>query len=499
MRANAKQIALATGGTFLVEAMDPRELVRGVSWDSRAIRFGDLYVALPGERVDGHRFVAPALRNGARAVLVTMRPDDATCLLAREMGAAVIEVPNTAHAVTDLARWWRTQLHGLVIGITGSTGKTTTKNLVRDVIAAKRRVVATEGNQNNELGVPKTILSADPETEAIVVEMGMRGLRQIAELCDFVRPHWGLVTNVGTSHIELLGSRENIAAAKSELIASLPAADGVAFLNGADDMSDALWNHAGLQAWPSRRVCFDGSGAYRAQADPSDWRHAHSVWAENIVLDDQGRPGFDLCASGFSEDLGEDGDIASVQRRACRLLLRGAHNVANACAAAAVGMQLGLGIDDVVQALSAAEPEQGRAEVVSARGGFTVINDAYNANPDSMRAALNMLASLDVPGSRVAVLGDMLELGDHARACHEDMGRLAAGLGIDCVVCIGEQAQFIAAAAQMAGMPAAAVVRADTVSDVLGELDVRLHPGDAVLVKASHSMGLARVVEGLVN
>ena len=156
-------------------------------------------------------------------------------------------------------------------------------------------------------------------------------------------------------------------------------------------------------------------------------------------------------------------------------------------------------MDDIARALSAAEPEQGRAQVIAARGGFTVINDAYNANPDSMRAALNMLASFDASGKRIAVLGDMLELGDYSRACHEAVGRLAAELPIDCIVCMGPESRAIADAAAAAGMAADAVVRADTTSDVLGELDIRVRPGDAVLVKASHSMGLARVVEGLVN
>ena len=300
MRANAKQIAACTGGSLLVEPLDARALATGVSWDSRTVAEGDLYVALPGERVDGHAFVADALRSGAIAALVTMRPDDATCLLAREMGAAVIEVPDTAHALVDFARWWRTQLRGLVIGVTGSTGKTTTKNLVRDVLSAAGTVTATEGNQNNELGVPKTILSANPETDFVVVEMGMRGSGQIAQLCDFVRPHWGVVTNVGTSHIELLGSRENIAHAKAELIVALPATSGVAFLNGADDLSDEIWGFSGLERWHNERVCFDGSGSYDVSCDASDWRRRPALWAEDIELDEQGRAHFSLCARGFS-------------------------------------------------------------------------------------------------------------------------------------------------------------------------------------------------------
>ena len=171
-----------------MEPLDPRALLTGITWDSRDVCAGDLYVALPGERADGHDFVAAALSAGALGALVMQPVAEDVRALARELGAAVIDVPDTAGAVTDLAREWRSHLQGCVIALTGSTGKTTTKNLVRDVLAAAHSVVATVGNQNNELGVPKTLLSAEPETEAVVVEMGMRGTGQIAELCSFVRP-----------------------------------------------------------------------------------------------------------------------------------------------------------------------------------------------------------------------------------------------------------------------------------------------------------------------
>ncbi|MDO4290138.1 MAG: UDP-N-acetylmuramoyl-tripeptide--D-alanyl-D-alanine ligase [Eggerthellaceae bacterium] len=501
MRLNHKQIATYTGGSFVVSPIDAAELMRGVTWDSREVEPGWLYVALPGERTDGHVFVASALRAGARAALVSEMPDAATCALARELGASVIEVPNTAAAITDLARAWRGHLKGRVIGLTGSTGKTTTKNLVRDVAAAGLSVVATKANQNNELGVPRTLLAADPDTQVVVVEMGMRGLGQIAALCDFVRPDWGLITNVGESHIELLGSRENIARAKAELIAALPKGSGVAFLNAADDMADFVWDTSGLRAWGNERVSFNGAGA---AAQPC-------VWAEGVELDDEGRPRFTLCARGFapvptnasaSTPLAvadTDADGAAVERAACHLSLRGMHNVHNACAAAAVGRRLGLSLDVVARALERSVPESGRQEVITARGGFTIVNDAYNANPDSMRASLSTFCALSVRGRRVAVLGDMGELGDFARACHEGIGRMAATLPLDMLICVGELSEHIAAAAEEAGMDESRVVRARTVADVLEVLDAYLEKDDAVLVKASHFMGLTRVVEGLVS
>lgn len=533
MRLNHKQIASYTGGSFVVSPIDAAELMLGVTWDSREVEPGWLYVALLGERTDGHRFVAPALRAGARAALVSEVPDASTCALARELGASVIEVPNTAAAITDLARAWRGHLTGRVIGLTGSTGKTTTKNLVRDVAAAGLSVVATKANQNNELGVPRTLLSADPDTQVVVVEMGMRGVGQIAALCDFVKPDWGLITNVGESHIELLGSRENIARAKAELIAALPKGSGVAFLNADDDMTDFVWDISGLGAWGNECVSFNGAGAaggsgcdvagapaadeggveLRFEAAQPSPRPAPSssaaqpcVWAEDVALDDEGRPRFTLCARGFAPAPANanastplDADAAAVERAACHLSLRGMHNVHNACAAAAVGRRLGLSLDVIARALESSVPESGRQEVIAARGGFTIVNDAYNANPDSMRASLSTFCALSVRGRRVAVLGDMGELGDFARACHEGIGRVAATLPLDLLVCVGELSEHIAAAAEEAGMDKSRVVRVRTVADVLEVLDAYLEKDDAVLVKASHFMGLTRVVEGLVS
>ena len=492
MRLNAKQIAACTGGSFIVDPLDSRSLATGLTWDSRDVKPGDVYVALPGERVDGHDFVGASLRAGAIVALVMQPLDEAARLLAREMGAAVIEVPDTAHAVSDLAREWRAHLHGRVIALTGSTGKTTTKNLVRAVLASAYSVVATAGNQNNELGVPKTLLSAEPETEMVVVEMGMRGAGQIADLCDYVRPDWALVVNVGESHIELLGSRENIACAKAELLCALPEGSGRAFVNADDDFADFMRVHARLDARQVETVLFDGSerAASRHAGAGAEESAPPAVWAERIELDEQGRPRFEVHAAGFAPE---------EEAVSCTLNLRGLHNVGNACAAAAIGRAAGIPLARCAEALAEAEPEAGRQEVIAARGGFTVVNDAYNANPDSMRASLSTFCALDVPGRHVAVLGDMGELGDFAPACHAGIGTFAATLSLDRLVCVGELAMYIADAAERAGMDPARIVRAGSISEVFGDLDTCVEPGDAVLVKASHFMGFERVVEGLVN
>lgn len=503
MRLNAKQIALYTGGEFLVEPIDGSALLTGITWDSRDVESGWLYVALPGERVDGHQFVESAIRAGAGGVLVSEAPDAKARILARELGVSVIEVPNTFHAIADLAREWRRHLKGKVVGLTGSTGKTTTKNLTRDVCAARFSTVATEANQNNELGVPKTILNAQPETQVVIVEMGMRGSGQISQLCDIARPDWGIVTNCGESHIELLGSREAIADAKAELLEALPQGIGRAFVNADDEYSAFMAERSKLERNDVTCVAFDGYSDAReaARGLPAGPR----VWAEDVQLDAQGTAEFTLCASGFV-DSDEDPRQPTlftmdpdVERAHCHLSLMGLHNVSNACAAAAVGRSLGMQLDAVAGALGESLPEPGRAQVCKGRDGFTVINDAYNANPDSMKASLRAFGAMDVLGRRFAVLGDMGELGDFAEECHVRVGGYAAAQPLDMLICIGDLSRHIADGARAAGMPDRCIVQASSMGEVLGELEDTLGPDDAVLVKASHFMELDRLVEGLIS
>ncbi len=484
MRLSIREIAEATGARVALPG-NPCAVATSLTWDSRAVREGALYAALPGERHDGCDFASAAVAAGAVCVLAShdLDPDQARAL--EQAGAALLLVPDTAAAITDLARVWRPRLRGRVIGLTGSNGKTTTKNLVRDVLSLAGTVVATKGNQNNELGVPNTLLAADEDTDFVVVEMGMRGLGQLESLCSFVRPEWGIVTQVGESHIEILGSRENIARAKSELVAALPEG-GIAFLNDACDMAEFVWDAARAATRDVSRVRFDGSGA----AEPE---HVAGpiVWARDASLDDEGCASFTLNAQGF-------GGIG-VETVPCSLKLKGLHNVSNACAAAAVALAAGVALADIARALGAAEPESGRQEMLRAKGGFTVVNDAYNANPDSMRCALNTFAALRVEGRRIAVLGDMGELGDFAAAGHAEMGKLAAKLGLDELVVVGSLGALIADAAEQAGMPASRIVRTACADEALEVVKGCVSAHDAMLVKASHSVGLERVVEGLID
>lgn len=475
MQLSVERVRAFVGGTFLAGPFCEGDRVSGLTWDSRHVSPGCLYIALAGERVDGHDFVAAAIEAGASCALVSHAVDDRAFAAAREHGASIVLAPvPTDEAIVDLARGWRGELSATVVGLSGSTGKTTTKNLVRDVLSSQFRTVATQANQNNELGVPRTVLNAEPDTEALVVEMGMRGLRQIESLCSFVKPDFGILTNVGESHIEILGSRENIARAKAELIAALPSG-GVAFLNASDELTPFVREVARCDERGVKVVLYDGSGDSARYAD---------VFASDIELDAGGRPSFVLNAPGGSVS--------------CTLALRGLHNVHNACAAAAVACEMGMEVEQVARALAHAEEESGRQQVLRSSGGWTVVNDAYNANPDSMRASLEMFSAFATSGRRIAVLGDMGELGDFAPEGHARVGRAAAHAGLDLLVCVGPLSEGIAQAAVDEGMPRSSIVRVPERDGALSLLDGTLREGDAVLVKASHYMGLELLAERLV-
>ena len=461
--------------------------VTGMTWDSRSVVPGDLYVAMPGERVDGHDFIDSAVDAGAVAVLAN-RPVDAI--------VPVFVVEDTFRAITDLAACWRTHLTSTVIGVTGSSGKTTTKNLIRDVLGRELNVVATKANQNNELGVPATLLAADLDTQAIVVEMGMRGLGQIAELCELAKPNWGLVTNVGTSHAELLGSREAIAQAKAELYDALPDGRGLAFINADDEFSQTMRRSSRIDERGVGIVYYSGSGSDSAPFSTNgDDTIVPFVWASEVHLDDFARPTFMLNAVGFEQI--ELPDANGSQQ--CVLEMRGLHNVSNACAAAAIGLASGMSLESCCAALEAALPEAGRQRVLKTEAGITVIDDAYNANPDSMEASLATFAAMNVAGRKIAVLGDMLELGDFARSSHQRVGELAYAAGVDLLLCVGPLSRLAASSACEAGMDASAVCVCEDAAAAVQALAGQVAAGDAVLVKASHSIGLERIVEGLVG
>lgn len=443
-------------------------MLTGVSIDSRTVRPGDLFVALRGEMLDGHDFVADAFAHGAGAALVA-RPVEAGG--GAGAGAQVV-VEDPVAALTALAAHVRDTVDPFVVGVTGSVGKTTTKDLIAAVLRRRFRTVASLRSFNNDLGVPLTLLAADPGTEVVVCEMGARGPGHIAALCRYVRPHVGVVTNVGVTHYSEFGSREAIAAEKGQLVRALPDT-GAAVLNADDPVVAAM---AELSA--GQVVTYGVSkGAL--------------VGAEQVQWDRLGRPELHLRA----------GD----ERAWASLRVSGRHQVPNALAAAAAGIALGVPLEQCARGLAEAAVSPWRMEVHEGvrfgTGEIVVVNDAYNASPASMASALETCADMAPAGSGggrlIAVLGMMAELGDLAPAEHERVGALAAALAAGIVV-VGERAAGIAQGARAAGLDAVQLV--DGVGDVPAALDrTGLQDGDVVLVKASRVAGLEAVAEMLVR
>ncbi len=468
------------GSRVVSSTLQARRTVTALTWSSTTVAPGGAFLAFPGARVDGNDFTRSAMRRGATCVLMTREPTDAERAVADELACTLILVPDGLVAITAIAEAWRARITARTIAVTGSTGKTTTKDLLACVLSPLGNLVATAANQNNELGVPATVLSADPSTDVLVVEVGMQSLHEIEEHCArLIHPSIGVVTNVGLAHLELLGSQDDIARAKAEVLESLPD-DGLAVVPGDDAYRDFLIGCA------QRRVDSDGPRTHDVDVLTFGLSEGCDVRAIDVAVDAGGRPSFTLVLP--------DGSHARVD-----LPLVGAHNVLDALAAAAVAYHLGLGVVPMASSLSDAKVTGMRMEVISGRAGVTVVNDAYNANPDSMRAALDALLAMEVSGRRIAVLGDMGELGPDSTSLHCGVGDYVAHLGIDGLVCVGPYAHSIGQAAVTGGMPRERVVSCDTLDEAQSALSELLHPGDCVLLKASRSMGFEQLAKGLVD
>ena len=461
-------IARAVSGT--VGTGDAAALIGpDVVMDSRLATPGSLFVALPGERVDGHDFVARAASAGAAAAIVS-----------RTTGAPLAEivVDDPLTALADLARVQvaAARSHGLrVAAITGSAGKTSTKDLLAQVLEAVGETVAPRGSFNNEIGTPLTALKVTNKTRFLVAEMGARGPGHIRSLTGIVPPDVGVVCNVGTAHLGEFGSVEAIAGAKGELVEAVPA-DGWAVLNADDPRVLAMASRT-----PAQVLLVSAVG------DPGG---EHAVWAEGVRPDDRERYEFSLHATGQAT-------------QHVQLQVTGRHMVLNALCAAGAACALGLPLDAVATALSAATPRSPwRMEVRDRRDGVTVVNDAYNANPESTRAALDTVARMvdirrtTVPDAKLfVVLGDMLELGEDTADQHTSIGRYAAQSGAVLVLAVGAEAQHVVSGASALGVDA---LRLTDKSQALGQLSGLL-PGDVVLVKASRGVGLESVAADLLG
>lgn len=428
-----------------------------IATDTRKIAPGALFVALKGERFNGEDFARQAVEAGAAGVLVSE-----SCVPENTEGldVPVLRAADTLAAYQGIAKAWRSRFDIPVVAITGSNGKTTTKDLTASVLGVRFPVLKTEANFNNEIGLPKTMLAIRQEHRAAVVEIGMRGLGQIAALAPMAAPTIGVVTNVGETHIELLGSIENIARAKGELVEAIPAG-GTVVLNADNPYVAAM---RGKSAPGVRIVTF-------GESEGADVR------GENIVSE-----GFVMrFRASFSDGAPQTYSLP----------LAGRHNVSNALAALAVGWTLGLSPQEMAAGL-ASPAMSGQRFACEKRGEYLIVNDAYNASPMSMAAAIETLKEV-APGRRVAVLGDMLELGEHAKAAHRRVGELLAASGAAALVTRGSLGEEIAAGAEAAGLKK--IYRCGSHEEAADVLHRILQPGDAVLFKGSHGMQMDKIIE----
>lgn len=436
--------------------------------DSREAIRDSVFIAFPGEKVDGHDYVADAFANGAMAALVQHPPAGDWAILDARSGEVelpdrlpvCILVDDTLRALQQIARNWRAKFDIRVIGITGSVGKTSTKELAAAVLSQRYRTLKSEGNQNNEIGVPLTLMNLRAYHERAVIEMGMYAKGEIALLCDIARPTVGVITIIGPVHLERLGSIEAIVDAKQELVAALPR-DGVAILNMDDPRV------MGMAAHTEARIFTYGldSGA--------------DLWADQI------------------ESMGLDGVRFTMhhgdESMNVRVPLLGRHSVHTALRAAAIGLIEGLSWEEIIPGLGAMS-SQLRLVVIPGPRGSLLIDDTYNSSPDSALAALNLLADLD--GRHIAVLGDMLELGEAELQAHQIVGRRVADVA-DLLISVGPRARTIAYQAIATGLPADRVSIVDDAPAAVPVLEEIINAGDVILIKGSLDMAMDRIVTAL--
>ncbi|RDI49859.1 UDP-N-acetylmuramoyl-tripeptide--D-alanyl-D-alanine ligase [Nocardia mexicana] len=503
-----REIADIVGGT-LHDVPDPAVTVTGaVEFDSRRVDPGDLFLALPGERADGHDFAAGAIESGAVAVLAA-RPVGVPAIVVAPLQAPPSRAMALAHdrdgsgaaVLAALSKLARANIDRLVaaggltvVGVTGSSGKTSTKDLLASVLAPLGPVVAPPGSFNNEIGHPWTALRANADTRFLVLELSARGPGHIRALTEIAPPGIGVVLNVGTAHLGEFGSREVIAQAKGELVEALPSS-GIAVLN-ADDP-----NVAAMASRTRARVVTVG------QSTDADLR------ATDVVLDETARARFTLHVNASAFDRGAREPAVATQPAATeiRLAVHGEHQVGNALSAAAVALECGADLETVARALSEARIASAhRMDVRTRADGVTVVNDSYNANPDSVRAALKALVSMargggDEPGGEArrswAVLGEMAELGEESVIEHDRIGRLAVRLDVDRLIVVGDgrPAHALHQGAVMEGSWGEESVLVPDIDAAIAVLDKEIAAGDVVLVKASNSVGLWAVAHHLTE
>ena len=434
--------------------------IKGVSIDSRTIRTGELFVAIRGDRFDGHDFVPDAIQKGAWGAVVE-RVALETRYAAMSGLRNVIPVEDTLLSLQEMSMMHRRKFSIPVIAVTGSNGKTTTKEMLAAVLSQRGPVLKTEGNLNNHIGVPLTLFKLTTEHRAAIIEMGMSGLGEIGVLTRLALPSIGIITNIGPAHLQFLGSTDVVARAKGELLEGM-SSDGTAVLNADDRYFDAL------------RARFSGRTVSFGIERPADIR-ATNIEQQRDLTD------FHLHARGRSVVV--------------RLRAVGLHNVANALAATAAALALDLPLETVKFGLEAFRPASLRTEVREVQGRIVLV-DCYNANPASMLAALQALSAMAGGRRTVAVLGDMLELGDASDAAHREVGAAVARTGAGLLIAVGPLARRIAEGARDAGMMPDRVLTAESTDRAAALIRDRSRPGDVVLVKGSRAMKMETILEG---
>ena len=460
-------------------AGDPAHTCRGCVIDSRAVQEGSIFVAFPGERVDGNDFARAAIEAGAACVALTRAPKAELLACAEAHGCAVLSIEDGERFLLGLAHAWRRRLAATVVGVTGSIGKTTTKDMLAAVLGTTYRVHATSGNYNNLIGMPLTILSAPADTQVLVLEMGMNSRGEIERLSRCAEPSLAVVTKIGTSHIGMLGSRENIARAKMEIVLGMrPAPAGAPVPH--DTTQPVLVLPADDDFFPFMRDRAAEAGVEVVTAGTSV---SCSYRMGAVELDDDGHPHVTVSLPGGRA-------LSAV------LSTTGAQSVSNAILAIAVGDLLGVEPAKSARALAELTITGRRQEIRRSRAGARVIDDSYNASPESMAAALDLLELLPATGSRIAVLGEIGELGDEAERLHALVGAYAAAKKPDYLVCVGgEGARAMAAAARLMGLSDDAVLELADTDEAIARLAGAFTEGSVVLVKGSRFVGLDRLVE----
>lgn len=437
--------------TILGDVRDVK--ITGAERDNRVLEPGDIFVCIKGEKVDGHSFIAKAFENGASAALCTHIPEDV------KEGAFIV-VEDTVKALQDLAEWYRQTLDVKVVGISGSVGKTSTKEMMAAVLSEKFHVLKTKGNLNNEIGLPIMVLRINPEHEVVVLEMGISDFGEMRLLARIARPNICVLTNIGQSHLENLGTRDGIMKAKTEMF-EYRDPEGPIFLNGDDDKLSTISDVAG-----TKPVFFGFSSSHYAH--PENVRSLGLRGTEMTVC------------------LGDRKFDASIR-------MIGNHNVANAMAASAVGEYLGMTDEELVRGLASAETIKGRSNLIPHGKGF-ILDDCYNAAPNSMRAAIDTLCLAE--GKRIAILGDMFELGSDEKTMHEEIGTYIAGKPVDLLLTVGDLAKNYDKGAKEA-KAFFEVVHFDTMEECKASMAKWIGPDDNVLVKASNGMHFSELVDQL--